>query len=252
MGAAVNGMAVHGGLIPYGGTFLVFSDYMRPAVRMSALSCYPSIWVFTHDSIGLGEDGPTHQPIEHLSSFRAMPNMIVIRPADANEVVEAWRVALKRRTGPTLMAFTRQRVPTLDRSVYSPAAGLQKGAYTLADLGGEPELIMMASGSEVDLIVRAGVKLAEEGIRARLVSFPSWELFEAQDVKYRDSVLDPNITARLAVEAGSILGWREWVGRRGKSISIEEFGASAPSDVLFEKYGFTVANVVKEAKSLLE
>jgi transketolase len=181
-----------------------------------------------------------------------MPNMIVIRPADANEVVEAWRVAIKRRGGPTLMAFTRQRVPTLDRSIYSPASGLQRGAYTLADLGEDPELILMASGSEVDLIVRAGAKLAEEGTRVRLVSFPSWELFELQDKKYQDSVLDPVVTARMAVEAGSILGWREWVGRRGKSISIEKFGASAPSEVLFEKYGFSVANVVKEAKSLLE
>jgi transketolase len=181
MGAIVNGMTLHGGVIPYGGTFLIFSDYMRPAIRIASLSHYPSIYVFTHDSIGLGEDGPTHQPVEHLAALRAIPNLVVIRPADANEVVEAWRQAISRRHGPTALILTRQGVPTLDRAIYAPADGLQRGAYVLADIGdGAPELILMASGSEVSLIVEAGTSLAVEGINVRLVSFPSWELFDAQ------------------------------------------------------------------------
>ncbi len=192
MGAIINGMSVHGGVIPYGGTFLVFSDYMRPAVRLSALSHYPSIWVYTHDSIGLGEDGPTHQPIEHLAALRAIPNLVVIRPADANEVTEAWKVAISRRHGPTALIFTRQAIPVLDRAIYAPAEGLQKGAYVLADMGdSEPELILMASGSEVCLITEAGARLASEGVNVRLVSFPSWELFEAQDEAYQNSGSPP-------------------------------------------------------------
>ncbi len=186
MGGIVNGMAVSGGVIPYGGTFLVFSDYMRPAIRLSALSHYPSIWVYTHDSIGLGEDGPTHQPVEHLAALRAIPNLVTIRPADANEVREAWKVAIARRDGPTALVFSRQAMPTLDRKVYGPAEGLQRGAYVLADLGNvKPELILMASGSEVGLIVEAGARLAKTGISVRLVSFPCWELFEAQGNFYR-------------------------------------------------------------------
>jgi transketolase len=253
MGAAVNGMAVHGGVIPYGGTFLVFSDYMRPAIRLSALSNYPSIWVFTHDSIGLGEDGPTHQPIEHLASLRAIPNLAVIRPNDANEVAEAWRVAIKRRDAPTLVALTRQRVPILDRTVYNSANGLAKGAYVLKDLGSqEPEIILMASGSEVDLIVKAGEKLAADGIGVRLVSFPSWELFSSQDTEYRNSVLSPSLTKRLAVEAAASLGWERWVGPKGATITIDRFGASAPYDKLFEEYGYTVHNVLDKARFLLQ
>jgi transketolase len=252
MGSLVNGMAVHGGLIPYGGTFLVFSDYMRPAIRLSALSHMPSIWVFTHDSIGLGEDGPTHQPVEHLAALRAIPNLVVLRPADANEVVEAWKVAVSRRDGPTLLALSRQNVPTLDRSIFSPAAGLARGAYILADFGDrEPELVLMASGSEVGLIVAAGELLAAEGFNVRLVSFPSWELFSQQDQDYRDSVLPPRIGARLAVEAGVSQGWERWIGSNGVILSIEGFGASAPAKVLFEKYGFTVHEVVRRAEGLL-
>jgi transketolase len=253
MGAAVNGMALHGGVIPYGGTFLIFSDYMRPAIRLSALAEYPSIWIFTHDSIGLGEDGPTHQPIEHLAALRAIPNLIVLRPAEANEVVEAWRYAIARRDGPTVLALTRQDVPTLDRSVYNPASGLHRGAYVLADLGGEkPEVILMATGSEVSLIVGAGEKLAAEGVKVRLVSFPSWELFVSQDQAYRDSVLLPEVKQRLAVEAGVAQGWREWVGDAGKVITLGRFGASAPYKMIYQQFGLTVENVIEQAKDLLK
>ena len=252
MGAIVNGMAVHGGVIPYGATFLVFSDYMRPAIRLSALSGYPSIWVFTHDSIGLGEDGPTHQPIEHLASLRAVPNLVVLRPCDANEVREAWKVAIERRDGPTLLTLTRQSIPTLDRSIYAPAEGLQRGAYVLADFGEDsPELILLASGSEVSLIIPAAIDLTAEGHNVRVVSFPSWELFESQDQAYRDSVLIPGVKARLAVEAGVSQGWERWVGEHGSVISIEKFGASAPGKVNFERYGFTVQAVIQKAQTLL-
>jgi transketolase len=252
MASAVNGMAVHGGVIPYGGTFLVFSDYMRPAIRLSALSHYPSIWVFTHDSIGLGEDGPTHQPIEHLAALRAIPNLVTIRPADANEVMEAWKLAISRRDGPTVLVFTRQGVPTLDRKFYAPASGLWRGAYVLADLGeGKPQLILMASGSEVSLILPAGQSLAEEGFNVRLVSFSSWELFAAQDEAYRQSVLLPDVKARLSVEAGISQGWDRWVGDGGDMISIERFGASAPYKTLYEKFGLTVSEIILRSKALL-
>jgi transketolase len=252
MGAVVNGMAVHGGVIPYGGTFLVFSDYMRPAIRLSALSGYPSIWVFTHDSIGLGEDGPTHQPIEQLTALRTIPKLVVIRPADANEVSEAWRLAISRRDGPTALALTRQNIPTLDREVFSSASGLQHGAYVLADLGeGLPEIILMASGSEVSLIIEAGKRLAAEGVNVRLISFPSWELFAAQDQEYKDSVLIPNVHARLSIEAGISQGWDRWVGDRGTIISIERYGASAPYETVYEKFGLSVENVIDHAKGIL-
>jgi transketolase len=252
MGAVVNGMAVYGGVIPYGGTFLVFSDYMRPAIRLSALSDYPSIWVFTHDSIGLGEDGPTHQPIEQLTALRTIPKLVVIRPADANEVSEAWRLAISRRDGPTTLALTRQNLPTLDREVFSSASGLQRGAYVLADLGvGRPEIILMASGSEVSLIIEAGERLAAEGVNVRLISFPSWELFAAQGQEYKDSVLMPNIQARLSIEAGISQGWDRWVGDRGTIISIERYGASAPYETVYEKFGLSVENVIHNAKGIL-
>ncbi len=252
MGSAVNGMALHGGVIPYGGTFLVFSDYMRPAVRVSALSEYPSIWVYTHDSIGLGEDGPTHQPIEHLAALRAVPNLVVLRPMDANEVAEAWKVAIARRDGPTLLALTRQNVPTLDRNLYAPASGLERGAYVLADLGdGSPELILMATGSEGYLIVEAGALLAAEGINVRLVSFPSWELFDEQDLEYRRSVLPPQVTARMAVEAGVSMGWERWVGDHGLILSLGRYGASAPYKVLYQELGFSVENIVEKARGLV-
>jgi transketolase len=252
MGAIVNGMALHGGVIPYGATFLVFSDYMRGAIRLSALSHIPSIWVFTHDSIGVGEDGPTHQPVEHLAALRAIPNLTVIRPCDANETVEAWKWAIGHRSGPTALILTRQPVPTLDRSIYTPASELARGAYVLADIGDvRPELILMASGSEVGLIVAAGMHLAAEGVNVRLVSFPSWELFSAQSQEYRDAVLPPQVTARLAVEAGIAQGWERWIGSHGAIISIERFGVSAPYKVIFEQLGFTVENVIARCHAII-
>jgi len=252
MGAIINGMAVHGGLIPYGGTFLIFSDYMRAALRLSALSHYPSIWIFTHDSIGLGEDGPTHQPVEQIAALRAIPHLVVIRPADANEVIEAWKVAISLRKGPTALILTRQAVPTVDRSIYSPAKELSKGAYVLADMGDSPpELILMASGSEVALIIEAGIRLASEGVNVRLVSFPSWELFDAQTESYQNQVFPPEIKARLSVEAGVSQGWERWVGDLGESISVNGFGASAPYKIIFENYGFTVDNVIIRAHQIL-
>jgi transketolase len=253
MGAIVNGMAVFGGVIPYGATFLIFSDYMRPAIRLSALSEYPSIWIFTHDSIGLGEDGPTHQPVEHLAALRAIPNLVVLRPADGNEVSEAWKIAIERRHGPTLLALTRQNVPTLDRELYDSASELAKGAYVLADLGEEkPELILMASGSEVSLIVAAGARLAAEGVNVRLVSFPSWELFKDQSQEYRDLVLPPGIKARLAVEAGVAQGWDRWTGDQGEILSIERFGASAPYQTIYKQLGLTVGDVIERAQGLID
>jgi len=252
MGAVVNGMAVHGGLIPFGATFLAFADYMREPIRLSALSHYPSIWVFTHDSIGVGEDGPTHQPVEHLATLRAIPNLTLIRPADANETASAWKVAIERRHGPTLLALTRQNVPTLDRTKFAPANGLERGAYILADLGeGDPDLILMASGSEVGLIVEAGKQLAAQSLKVRLVSFPSWELFAAQSQAYRDSVLPGTIQARLAVEAGITMGWERWVGDKGVVMGINRFGASAPAETVYRELGLTVANVVTRALSLV-
>lgn len=243
MGSILNGMAVFGGVIPYGGTFLVFSDYMRPAIRLAALSHYPSIFIFTHDSVGLGEDGPTHQPVEHLMSLRLIPNLVVIRPADANETAQAWKTALTRRNGPTVLALTRQNLPTFEPSNLPT---VEKGAYILKDFG-KPEIILMASGSEVSLILEAAQKLADEGMGVRVVSFPSWELFEKQDEAYRESVLPKNIQKRLAVEAGASLGWERYAS---SVISIERYGASAPYKAIFEHLGFTVENVVAKAKEL--
>ncbi len=253
MGGIVNGMSLYPGIIPFGSTFLVFSDYMRPAIRLSALSSFGSIWVFTHDSIGLGEDGPTHQAVEHFATLRAIPNLVVIRPADANESVEAWRTAVKRRDGPTALLFTRQNVPILDREVYAPANGLRKGAYVLADLGErDPDIILMASGSEVSLIVEAGLRLLSEGYNVRLVSFPSWELFAEQPQSYRDEVLPPDVQARLAAEAGVAQGWERWVGAEGEMVTLDRFGASAPYETIFEKLGFTPENIVKQALLLYQ
>ncbi len=252
MASIVNGMAVHKGVIPFGATFLVFSDYARPAIRVSAFSHIPSIWAFTHDSIGLGEDGPTHQPVEHLAALRAIPNLVVIRPADANEVAQAWAVAVERRNGPTLLALSRQNVPTLDRSIFAPASGLRRGAYVLADLGdGRPQIILMATGSEVAVVVDAAQHLQARGINVRLVSFPSWELFEQQDLSYRDSVLPANIRSRLAVEAGVSQGWERYVGSQGRMIGVNKYGASAPYKTIFEHYGLTSKNVVEQALQLL-
>jgi len=245
MGAALNGLNLFGGLIAYGGTFLIFSDYMKPAIRIAAISHAPSIFVFTHDSVGLGEDGPTHQPIEQLAGLRAIPRLTVIRPADANEVAQAWKIAISSRNRPTALALTRQNLPTLDGTANGM---LEKGAYVLKDFG-QPELILMASGSEVSLILEAAQRLADEGRGVRVVSFPSWDLFEAQDEAYRESVLPAGITARLAVEAAATLGW----DRYAKSIlGLDHFGASAPYKVIFEKFGFTVDNVVARAKELLK
>ncbi len=251
MGAIVNGLAVHGGIIPFGSTFLTFADYMRTPLRLSALSHYPSIWVFTHDSIGVGEDGPTHQPVEHLASLRAIPGMVVIRPADANETAAAWKVALERRDRPTLLALTRQDVPTLDRSLFASAEGLSHGAYILADLGeGSPEMILMASGSEVNLIVEAGLKLVEQSIAVRLISFPSWELFSQQGAEYREHVLPKRIRARLAVEAGVSLGWERWTGDDGNVLALDRFGASAPLKSVYPELGFSVEHVIDLALRL--
>jgi transketolase len=253
MGGIVNGLSYHGGIIPFGATFLVFSDYMRPPIRLAALSHLGSIWVFTHDSIGVGEDGPTHQPVEHLAALRAIPNLLTIRPADANEVRVAWEVAIENRHRTTALSLTRQNLPTLDRNIYAPAEGLRKGAYVLGDLGeGDPEMILMASGSEVGLIEEAGRKLVEKGHSVRLVSFPCWELFQEQDKAYRKSVLLPEIELRLAVEAGVTLGWHRWVGSKGLVVGLDRFGASAPGDVVFEKLGFSTDNIVEKALSLLQ
>ncbi len=252
MGAIINGMAYHGGIISYGSTFLVFSDYMRPAIRISALSHIQSIWVFTHDSVGVGEDGPTHQPVEHLTALRAIPNLVVLRPGDANEAAQSWAIALRRKDGPTVMALSRQSMSVIDRSLYSPAEGVERGAYILADLGDQkPDLVLMASGSEVDLIIKAGEKLAAEGINVRLVSFPSWELFRKQDQVYQDSVINPDIKARMAVEAGISLGWREWVGDLGIIMAVDRYGASAPAGQIYEEFGLTVENVINQANFLL-
>lgn len=252
MGAIVNGMSVHGGIMPFCATFFMFSDYMRPAIRLSALSDYPSIWVFTHDSIGVGEDGPTHQPIEHLASLRSIPNLVVIRPADANEVARAWVAAINRRHSPTVLVLTRQTTPIIDRSDCNSSEGLVRGAYILTDLSnGNPDLILMASGSELYPTLLAAKTLAAEGIGVRVVSFPSWNLFEEQDEKYQDSVFPPDLPIRLAVEAGVKQGWERWIGDKGDMISIERFGSSAPGNVLFEKFGFSVENIVNRAKNLL-
>lgn len=252
MAAIVNGLALHGGLIPYGATFLVFSDYMRGSLRLSALSGISSIWVFTHDSIGLGEDGPTHQPVEHLMALRAIPNLVTIRPADANEVTVAWKVAVTRKNGPTALIFSRQAIPTIDRTIYTSADNLSRGGYILADLGTKkPEVILMATGSEVKLIVEAGEILAKEGISVRLVSFPSWELFRAQSEEYRRSVLPENIPARVSIEAGISLGWREWVGDRGIILGLDHYGASAPAQELYQHFGLTVEKVVEAARQLV-
>jgi transketolase len=253
MGAILNGIALHGGLIPYGGTFLVFSDYMRPAIRMAALMELRVIYVFTHDSIGLGEDGPTHQPIEHLAALRAMPHLTVIRPADANEVAIAWLTALEHRSGPVVLALSRQAVPTLDRDLLSSAEGLRRGAYVLADYGdGKPEIILMASGTEVQIILEAAERLASEGVGVRAVSFPSWELFSKQDESYRLQVFPPDIKARRAIEAGVPQGWEKWIGDHGVVIGIEKFGASAPFKELYYQYGLTADRVYEEARVILE
>ncbi len=252
MGAIVNGLAAHGGFIPYGATFLIFSDYMRPPIRLAALMGLHVVHVFTHDSIALGEDGPTHQPVEQLAALRAIPNLTVIRPGDANETAVAWRVAVETRDRPVLLALSRQDVPTLDRGRYAAADGLRQGGYVLLDApDARPELILIASGSEVGLIVAAAERLQAQGIAVRCVSMPSWELFEALPRAERDAVLPPSVGARLAVELGVAQGWHRYVGAAGDVVSVERFGASAPAEVLLREYGFTVDNVCARAKALL-
>lgn len=251
MAAALNGLALSG-LRPYGSTFLVFSDYCRASMRLSALMGLPAIYIFTHDSIGVGEDGPTHQPIEHLAALRAMPNMTVIRPADANEVSEAWRAIVPHMSGPVALILTRQNLPTLDRTKFAPAAGAARGAYVLSDpADGDPQVILMASGSEVPICVAALPLLEAQGIRARLVSMPSFEWFEQQDETYRREVLPPEITPRVAVEAGVRQGWERWLGPRGRFVGMDHFGASAPAEVLYEKFGLTPERVASEAQAAL-
>jgi transketolase len=250
MGAIANGLAAHGGIIPFAATFLIFSDYMRPPIRLAALMGLGVIYVFTHDSIALGEDGPTHQPIEQLASLRAIPELIVIRPCDANETAVAWRVAIESRDRPVALIFTRQSVPTLDRTHFGAAEGLRRGAYILQDAG-KPDLILIGTGSEVSLLVRAGENLTKEGMQVRIVSMPSWKLFDAQPQSYRDSVLPPSIHARLSVEAGSTQGWCKYVGGGGDVIGVDRFGASAPGEVVMREYGFTVENICQRAMELV-
>ena len=257
MGATLTGISLNGGLIPYGGTFMTFSDYMRPAIRLAALSEVQVIYVFTHDSVGLGEDGPTHQPIEHLAALRAIPHLFVIRPADPAEVSEAWRIGILRRHAPTALALTRQKVNIIDRQKFAAASGLRKGAYILAeatDTDGNasvPRLILMGTGSEVSLVLDAREQLQKEGVPTRVVSMPCWELFEEQSREYRQEVLPPSVAARVAVEAGVAQGWDRYVGPSGAIIALDRFGASAPGDVALRELGFTVENVVKHAKALL-
>ncbi|WP_420992438.1 transketolase [Cupriavidus sp. 30B13] len=252
MGALMNGMAAHGGVVPFGATFLIFSDYMRPSIRLAALMGLHVVYLFTHDSIALGEDGPTHQPVEQLASLRAIPGLTVIRPADANETAVAWRVALETGDRPVALVLSRQDLPTLDRALFQPADGLRRGAYVLADApGGSPDLILVASGAEVSLAVAARERLARDGIHARVVSMPSWELFDAQPPEYRDTVFPPALGARLAVEAGVSQGWHRYLGDGGGVLAVDRFGASAPGPVMLQEYGFTVDNVCARAARLL-
>jgi transketolase len=252
MCACSSGMALHGGIRPFAATFFIFTDYARPAIRLAALMGLPVIYVMTHDSIGLGEDGPTHQPVEHLASFRAMPDICVIRPADANETAWAWRAAMLRTQGPTILVLSRQGLPVFDRSKFAGAEGVLKGAYILSrETAARPDIILMATGSEVQLILEAQKRLAEENVSARVVSMPSWELFLDQPWEYRNEVLPPEIKARLSVEAGAPLGWRDWVGDSGDIIAVTSFGASAPAKEMFRHYGFTVENVVERAKKVV-
>jgi transketolase len=248
MGAILNGMALSN-VRPYGASFLIFSDYMKPPIRLAALMELPVIYVYTHDSIGVGEDGPTHQPVEQLVALRSIPGLITLRPADANETAEAWRVAIELKNHPVCLVLTRQPLPTLDRKHYASAAGLARGAYVLADAAnGDPAVILIGTGSEVSLCVEAAEKLKADGIAARVVSMPSWELFERQDRTYRDKILPPHMTARVSVEMGSVIGWDRYAGVAGAKIGMHSFGSSAPLKDLLVKFGFTPAHVVAAAK----
>lgn len=250
MGSILNGMALYGGVIPFGATFLIFSDYMRPPIRLAALMGIKTLYVYTHDSIGLGEDGPTHQPVEQLAALRAIPGLTVIRPGDANETAEAWRVAIQRK-GPVALALTRQALPTLDRTQMASASNLAKGAYVLSDSAQKPQLILIATGSELSPAVDAANKLRQEGIAVRVVSMPSWELFEEQGAEYKESVLPADVRARLAIEAASPMGWERYIGPNGDTVTLNHFGASAPGKIVFQQFGFTVDNIVEKAKRLI-
>lgn len=252
MGAVLNGMAITKGIIPYGATFLIFSDYMRPPIRLAAIMKIRPIFIYTHDSIGLGEDETTHQPVEQLIGLRSVPNVMVIRPADANETVQAWRVALGHSGGPVVLILTRQELPVIDQDKYAKASELEKGAYILSDCDGEPQLILMGTGSEVHLLLEAQEKLKAESIYARVVSFPSWKLFGKQDDAYKQKILPKNISKRLSVEAGSPIGWHKYVTDEGDIIGITKFGESAPGDEVMKEYGFSVENVIAKAKALLK
>jgi transketolase len=252
MGSIAVGLALHGGFIPYTATFLTFADYMRPPLRLAALMGLRIIFIFTHDSIGVGEDGPTHQPIEQIMNLRQVPNMILIRPADANETLEAWRLALENTAGPTTLIFSRQNLPVLDRSICAPAVGTRRGGYILWESAPNPDLILIATGSEVAMALDAARKLAGEDIKVRIVSLPSWKIFDRQKQEYRDTILPPQVSVRIAVEAGIKLGWEHYVGLKGKIIGMESFGASAPGPVLYEKFGFTTTRIVAAAKELLK
>jgi transketolase len=252
MGAILNGMASHSGMRVYGGTFLTFSDYMRGAIRLAALSETPVTYIFTHDSIGLGEDGPTHQPVEHITALRTIPNLIVIRPGDANETVEAWRIAIQRRRGPVALILSRQKMPTLDRNKFAPAKNLGKGAYILRDSDGTPDIILIATGSELHLVIEAQELLMKEGIKVRVVSMPSFELFEKQSNAYKETVFPPSVQTRLAVEAGVTLGWYKYVTAQGDVIGVDRFGESGPGDDVMNDFGFTTENVYQRAMALLE
>jgi transketolase len=251
MGAIANGMSAHGGVIPYTGTFLVFCDYMRPPIRLAALMGIRVIYIFTHDSIGVGEDGPTHQPIEQLMGLRTVPGLVTIRPADATETVEAWKAAMQRRNGPTSLILSRQNLPVLNRDMMAPASGLQRGGYVLWEAGAPPDVILIGTGAEVHTALEAGRLLEPEGVAARVVSLPSWELFEAQPPEYRAQVLPPDIRARISIEAGTPLGWERYVGLDGVVIGLPRFGASAPAGVIFEQLGLTPQHAVREALGLL-
>ena len=253
MGSICNGIAAHGGLLPFASTFLMFSDYIRPPMRLASLMHLPVKYVFTHDSIGLGEDGPTHQPVEHLASLRAIPGLIVLRPADANETTEAWKIAIETKDRPTALVLSRQGLPVFDRKETESAEGVRRGAYVLKDSQpGTPDLILIATGSEVALAFEAQKVLEKESINVRVVSMPGWELFEQQPESYRETILPKEVTARVAIEAASSLGWHRWIGTYGDTITVDKFGASAPGDKVLDEYGFNVDNVCAKARKLLE
>ncbi|MCX8125720.1 MAG: transketolase, partial [Dehalococcoidia bacterium] len=251
MGAIANGIALHGGLVPFTGTFLVFSDYMRPPIRLAALMGLHVIFIFSHDSVGIGEDGPTHQPVEQLMSLRTIPKLIVLRPADATEMIEAWKIAMEHRGGPVALVCTRQNLPVLDRTRLAPADGVRRGGYILWETGGTPEVILIGTGSEVHIALQAGQALQAEGIHNRVVSLPSWEIFDSQPPEYRRSVLPPEIKARISIEAGRTIGWERYIGHNGLAIGVDRFGVSAPGAVIYEQFGLTPRRVVEEARKLV-